>query len=534
MRILAVFFVFTFSLAVAADLKFLTRGENEWLDSLRRDIRVGVTRIPNQVLRTEDGGLEGFSIDLFSLIEKKSGMHFHYVYFDSWEELIDAAKNGRIDVVFLAQKTASRLRYFYFTDTVLTLQNKLIVNTENRFDSLAALKNRRVAVTAGSALEEHMRDYHPDIVVVPTKNELESLKLVVDGRVEATVLELVRASYYMRRYNLNSLVISSDVDYGYHLSIASVKRLPELNIILSKTLAAIGKRETEALKLKWGYIKEKKLFFDRQTMIYLAIAFGIIIPFSFYLFVINRRLKAEMREKEKAMARVVKLRDSKLNEMTKMISMIAHQWKQPLNSLSILIQSLKIKQKKGMLDDASIEYFYEKSTRQIDLMAKTVDDFRDLFKISEKRETFDLGAMMDELTVTLQPELSRHGIRVNLHAGNGDFLVHSYRSMLFQIVMNIVNNAKDALAESAEEDKRIEITLARTEEGRVISVRDNGGGIPEEIIDRIFDPYFSTKRKKNGTGLGLYMSKLILEEKMKGVIRVENVGGGALFSIVIP
>ena len=519
----------------ANDLKYLTLKEVEWLQNFQRDVVVGITQIPNQVLIAKDGSYRGFSIDLFAEIQKRSGLPIRYKYYNTWGELIQAAKAGDVDVLFLAQKTSSRLRYLYFTDTVMTQKNKLITCINEHFHTLEALKNHTIAITAGSAIEEYLRYYYPSIKLLPTKNELESLKLVESHKADATILELVRASYYMRAYNLNNLVISSDINYNYYLSIASIKKLPELNIILSKTLNTIDSKELQALKLKWGYIKEKKLFFDTQTMIYLAIAFGIIIPFSISLFFINRRLKKEMQEKEKALERVTRLRNSKLNEMSEIISMIAHQWKQPLNNLNLLIQMLKLKYQQNKVDEKLMHYFFENSKKQIELMSNTIDDFRKFFKINEQKKPFELNTMIHNLINITQPLYDKHAITLSFHSKKEENItLYNHQSMLFQIMINILNNAKDALLEKNPQEKKITLEIIKNEQHVSIVITDNAGGIPDTIIDKIFDPYFSTKTEKNGTGLGLYMAKTILEERMQGSISVTNTDEGACFVIELP
>ena len=517
----------------AYESKFLTSSELQWIENFDRKVRVGVTQIPNQILINKDKRLRGFSIDLFDIIQKKSKLQFEYLYFNSWKELVEASKKGEIDVLFLAQKTSSRLEYLYFTDTVMTQQNKIIVHMNTKINSLEELDNKKVAITEGSAIEEYIKYYYPNIVLVPTKSELQCLEFVAQRKVDATILELVRASYYMRKDNLNELVIKGDIGYNYYLSIASTKELPQLNIILSKTLKELPKSEIDALRLKWGYIKDKKLFFDTQTMIYLAIAFGIIIPFSLYLFIINTKLKHEMREKEKALVRVTKLRDSKFSEISQILSMISHQWKQPVNNLALINQLLVMKYKKKKVDEEFLKYFFESSKTQIDLMLNTIDDFKDFFKVDEEKKHFNLEEMLENLISVTQPLYDNESIQIVLHKKGNNFEVNNYQSMLFQIVINILNNAKDVLITKDQEKKLIEINLVESERdnSKVIEVLDNGGGIPEEIIDRIFDPYFTTKQKQNGTGLGLYMAKIIIEERMQGRLSVANTKEGALFSI---
>jgi len=531
-KILFIFLTFFITLHATTNLKYLTFSEKQWLQK-NREFTVGITKIPNQVLLSKDGKYRGFSIDLFHLIEKKSGIKFKFIYYKSWNKLLLASKNNKIDIIFLAQKTTSRLKYLYFTDTVLSLQNKIIVNIDNKFHSLEALQNHKVAITKGSALEEYIKYYYPKIILVPTKNELQSLKYVSSKKVDASVLELVRASYYIRQHNLKNLMITADIQYNYYLSIASSKELPELNIILSKTLTALKKKEIASLKLKWGYIKEKKLFFDKQTLIYFSIAFGIIIPFSFYLFLINNRLKKEMREKEKALQRIIKLRDSKLNDMSEIISMIAHQWRQPLNNLSLLTQLLVSKYKKNLLDEELIDYFQKHSKEQMHLMSSTIDDFIELFKTKDEKEDFDIKIMIKNLIEIVNPVLKKEQIKVIFHCDNDMYIINNHQNMLFQIILNIINNAKDALQDINDREKKITITLFQREKKNIIQIHDNGIGIQEEIIDQIFNPYFSTKKEKNGTGLGLYMAKIIIEERLKGTISVKKSTQGAFFEIII-
>jgi len=520
--------------AKADALLFLNQEEKAWLMQKNVPVKVGITMIPNQVLISGKGYYQGFSIDLFHLIEKKLGITFVYVYFKTWDQLIDAAKRREIDVVFSAQKTFSRLSYLDFTDTVLVQQNKIIVNMKNdRYTTVDSLLEHKVAITSGSAIEEFLRDNYPKIILVPGKNEQDVLTQVSKGEVDAAISELVRASYYIKQYNLSNLHISGDLGYDYHLRVASRRDWPILNVILSKTISNIPKEKIEALQLKWGYIKDEVVFFDKQMFIYLALVFGTILPFSFYLYRVNRRLQKEIVIRKEALEKVVKMRKSRLHQMSETVSMIAHQWKQPLNNLSLINMQLILKYRKGKLNDEALVYFQENSQRQIVLMTTTIDDFRDFFKVEEEKRIFDVQETVENLLSIITPIFDKHGIQIVYQTRQDEvFEVTGYTNALLQILLNIVNNAKDALlAHAAIQEKRIIIKIERKEDQIVIVLEDNAGGIPEEIIDRVFDPYFSTKKEKNGTGLGLYMAKTILEEQMDGQIDVTNAQNGASFTI---
>ncbi len=229
------------------------------------------------------------------------------------------------------------------------------------------------------------------------------------------------------------------------------------------------------------------------------------------------------------------LQQSRLAQMGEMISMIAHQWRQPLNNLSLVNQLLISKYKKGVLDDKSVNYFKTNSKKQIDLMSTTIDDFRDFFKSEKTKKEFDVKDSINNILEMTKPIYTGNEIKIDLQTdGESSYLTVGYPNALAQAILNIINNAKDALVENDDiDDKNIWITLYKKDGEINISILDNGGGIPDDIIKNVFDPYFSTKKEKNGTGLGLYMSKMIVEEQMDAHIDVVNELDGAKFTIYL-
>jgi len=232
------------------------------------------------------------------------------------------------------------------------------------------------------------------------------------------------------------------------------------------------------------------------------------------------------REKEKLM-----LQQSRLAQMGEIISMIAHQWRQPLNSLSMLNQSIILKYNRNKLDKEFVEYFQEKSNIQIQNMSKTIDDFRDFFKPEKEQVEFSLNAVIKDALSMVEPIFTQNKIIIKFNEKeNVEFV--GYPNEFGQAVLNIVNNAKDALIENSVENRIIEIVLSKTKNKVILTVRDNAGGIPEHVRDKIFDPYFSTKENSHGTGLGLYMTKIILEEHMCGKLTVIDTEYGTEFIIL--
>ena len=226
-------------------------------------------------------------------------------------------------------------------------------------------------------------------------------------------------------------------------------------------------------------------------------------------------------------------RQSRLAQMGEMIAMIAHQWRQPLNNLSLVNQLLISKYKKGQLDEKAITQFKTNAQKQIALMSSTIDDFRNFFKSDEKKVPFDIDDVIQNVIAMTEAIFKSHGIQLLYKSQNG-LRTYGYPNTLAQALLNIINNAKDALLSTSKESMKYIKIVTKKQKGKIIiRIEDNGGGIPQEIIDKIFDPYFSTKNEKNGTGLGLYMSKTIIEKQMAGRIDVINTPNGALFTIYL-
>ncbi len=225
------------------------------------------------------------------------------------------------------------------------------------------------------------------------------------------------------------------------------------------------------------------------------------------------------------------LEQSRLAQMGEMISMIAHQWRQPLNNLSLVNQVLLAKYQIGQLDDDALEQFKEHSHRQIALMSSTIDDFRNYFRSEAEAKRYCVNEVLDDIFSMVEGSYIKDGIEIQLkHTDNCHS--HGYPNEFGQAILNIVNNAKDVLLERQIEEKKITIEI-ECRGDVVISIEDNAGGVDEAIMDKIFDPYFSTKDEKNGTGLGLYMSKMIIQEKLEGKILLDNSKKGAIFRIII-
>lgn len=233
---------------------------------------------------------------------------------------------------------------------------------------------------------------------------------------------------------------------------------------------------------------------------------------------------------------------SRLAQMGEMISMIAHQWRQPLGAISTVTASIKLKQSLKKFDlttqegriaqDEFLTTAIDKIENYIQFLTNTIDDFRNFFKPDQRHEKSSLAHIIEKTLRIIGKSLDVHKIAVEIdNRSTREFI--TYEAQVTQVLINILKNAQDVLLDKKIENATIRLNAYEEKEFFVIEIEDNAGGIPEAIISKVFDPYFSTKAEKNGTGLGLYMSKTIIEEHCHGILSVCNTERGAKFSVKI-
>jgi DNA-binding response OmpR family regulator len=220
---------------------------------------------------------------------------------------------------------------------------------------------------------------------------------------------------------------------------------------------------------------------------------------------------------------------SQLIAMGEMLANISHQWKQPLTVLSILLQKLYFK---PVVTVEENEELVEESMVQINYLSTTIEDFRTFFISSTDVTDFNIVDTIKTALSIIGKTLESEQVNIDIRSHNSDFLINGKINTFSQVIINLLNNSKDALVSNKIKDKKVIIEYGVLENGkRYVTVEDNAGGIDNGILLKIFDPYFTTKFKTQGTGIGLYMSKNIIEKQMSGELSVSNIQNGAKFKI---
>ena len=233
------------------------------------------------------------------------------------------------------------------------------------------------------------------------------------------------------------------------------------------------------------------------------------------------------------------IQQSKLASMGEMIANIAHQWRQPLSIISTSATGIKLQKEMGILDDDSEIKSLDCINENAQYLSNTIEDFRDFFKKSKTKNFVNLNNLLEKTLKLILTRLKNREITIIKNSIDIEF--ETYEREIIQVFMNIINNSIDAF-ENKDYDKFIFFETQKFENKIVIKIKDNAGGIPENIIDRIFEPYFTTKEEKQGTGIGLYMSNEIIVKHLNGKILVTNESfeylnqkyKGSLFTIELP
>ena len=280
--------------------------------------------------------------------------------------------------------------------------------------------------------------------------------------------------------------------------------------------------------------RKQIILFNTAVSIFVLILFFI---FYFYIYY-HKRLNIELEirvedeiKKQKAQEEIL-IHQSRSAEIGEMINNIAHQWRQPLNNLSLTIQNIGFKYENDVLTKEELNETIDKSKMIINSMSNTIDTFRNFFEPTKNKNLFKVEHSIENTLEILSSTLRFYNIEVVKEIID-DVEIYDYENEFSQVLLNIITNARNALVSNKIEKPIIKVNVSKIENNVIVKIKDNANGINEEIIDRIFEPYFTTKGKGNGTGIGLYMSKLIIEKNMNGKLTVKNDNDGAVFIITL-
>lgn len=302
----------------------------------------------------------------------------------------------------------------------------------------------------------------------------------------------------------------------------------------------------DAFELIVGYLETHEEYELDELLLLLIILGFLSIVYSIRRVIEARRINNQLENinsklEKKVQEEILKnkekefllLQQSKMASMGEMLGNIAHQWRQPLNALSLVTQNIQFAHQMNELDDEFLYKSIKKANLLTSNMSKTIDDFRFFYKPNKGKNRFNLFEVKEKCLNLVDTSFEHNGIKIE-SLGDNEIYLYGFPNELAQVVINILNNAKDALIDNKIENAKVTCNLYKDNSFGYIEIRDNAGGIAENILNKIFEPYFTTKEEGKGTGIGLYMSKIIVEQNMNGKLYVENIDNGVSFLIKLP
>lgn len=497
---------------------------------------------------------KGIAADINVILEKSLDTPIQLIYTKTREESLEKLLNKECDFMSFETKKVHSDERISFTSSLLNVP--LVVVTTNDLlyvNDFKTISDHSFAIVKNQPMIPLLKKTFPDIILKEVRSEVDGLKLVEDDEHYGFITSHFAISNLFQNHVADNLNISAQIPLEMPFSFAVLKENALLLSILEKSTTSVLEPQIASLVKKWVPSHYPKGF-DYTIVLQLVLVFVIFsaITFSQHFEVTLQNLRLEeakkslatlnqelemLVKKEVAVNRekdMLMYRQSRFASMGEMIGNIAHQWRQPLMELSALLMELhaSIHFKKDVSKEDVITTV-QSSNNVIQYMSHTIDDFRNFFSTRNEPSEFCINDVINDALKIMSATLQHHKINVIVNAQTKNAMAHGLRNEYAQVIINILSNAKDMFIVRNIKYSNIVITINENDEYSKVSVVDNAGGIDEENFSKIFEPFF-TKKKTNGTGIGLFMSRMIIENHMKGIITASNVEDGASFFITVP
>ncbi|RXJ97624.1 histidine kinase [Arcobacter sp. CECT 8986] len=487
----------------------------------------------------------GILKDFLTLLANNSKLEFNIINKNSWAESIDFINQKKCDILLSSFKSNKLKKDYSFSNNYVDVPLVIATKHDVSFiDNIRTLKNKKIGVVNDENLINFLNKNYPSLNIQRVSSLDSGLSLVSKNRLFAQIDTITSISKKIQNKYLTKLKISGKLQKNLPLFFLINKNNYFLLNILNKSISYIDEYEKQKVLNKWVSIQYKKSF-DYSLLGKIFLVFIVIIGILIYrqrlLNKVNEVLKYKVDEKTKELTQLNESLEKKVEEeveknrekdrllsqqiklaaMGEMLENIAHQWRQPLSIISTTASGVEIQKSADLLTDEELIKSMNIINETAQNLSKTIEDFKQFYEPNKKVVSFNTKDIYLKIVNSVNTKYNSLGIKI---IGDiEEFVIEGLDNELIQVMINILNNAKDALVLNNEKtDKLIFIDVKKKKEKVVISIKDNAGGIKDEIIERIFEPYFTTKHKSQGTGIGLYMTREIISKHINGEITVKN------------
>ena len=510
--------------------------------------------------KVENGKYIGIGGDIVEIMKSKLPIPIKLVNTKSWHETLKFARQRKCDMVDFAIQTKKREEYLSFTSRYVKIPLVMATKLDASFIiDFKTLENKKIGIVKEYAFLELLKNKYPNLNIVEVDSISDGLQKVKDKKLFGYVGALATVAYEFKENFTGELKISGRFDESMEMGTSVRSDDKMLFGIMQKVINSIDKQAISKIINKWISIRFEKEFDYTLFWRFLAVIFLIALFLIYRQYLLKKQNKTleklvnkktrELKEinenlKEKIKLEVLKnnkqqqqlFEQSKITSMAEMIRNISHHWRQPLNIISTVASGIKLNY------ELEIKQSNKDSLENMDLiiyntqyMSETIDIFSNFLKEKNNSHELILQEVIDFSLNTIDVPLKNYHIKlINNIDYRNSVKVFIMRKELSQVIIRIINNAKDALLDRKINNKYIELNLNTQNNRAILTIEDNAGGIDPQLISKIFEPYFTTKHQSQGTGLELYLCYKIVTESLNGKLYVENTNKGAKFFIDLP
>jgi ABC-type nitrate/sulfonate/bicarbonate transport system substrate-binding protein/signal transduction histidine kinase len=476
----------------------------------------------------------GITSEYIKIIEKKLGINITVVPVNSLENGFLKLKTYNCDFISTIQNEDTKSSDILYTKSYLELPIVFVSTQKNLFiTNFEQLKNKKIFISSNEELASILKTDYPYSKIYETPSVKFAFQQISSNNADGYIGNITEVIYYLQKNYNSELHITGNLDYKTDISFALRKDDLILEKILNKVIGNISKDEKELIQNDYSTLKYKEINNHKSLIITLLCCF-IVISLLIIIYLREKLLKnkiqklntnLEKRILEESLKNRKKdetlFKQAKLASMGEMINNIAHQWRQPLNRINLSIQVIENILKDISLDFEQKELIDKKIfhiNKNINYMSNTIEDFMNFFHPKKVKNNFYLNNLIKK-AVSLIQNRDNNNIEIDIEIEKVIF-IYSFENEFLQVILILLQNAIDCFKTSNITHKCIGIFASEEKEKITLIIKDNAGGIPAEIIDKIFEPYFTTKFKGEGSGIGLYMAKMIIEESIGGKLDV--------------
>ena len=530
---------------------YLTKKEKQWLEKHKNITYSGTDWVPIHGYAKE-GGLEGILEDILKLVSKKLDINVEFEKKENWSEVLTGIKDKSLDFAIAAGETKDRKSYGLFTKKYTSFPLVIVTKNDVSYISKTSeLNNKTVAVGKNYTAHEFLRDNYPKVKLFVVKDTAEALAAVSSNKAYAMVDILPVAANKIREMNFENLKISGETEYKFDIKSLVRNDYPQLVSILNKGINNLNKKEIDEIVSKWlsvKYVNEIDYTMVTEIILFFTVIIIIIV------YVQNRRLKENNIKLQSTLNDLNRTREDlievqKMATLGELVAGVTHEVISPL-SVGImggsyivdLTNEIKNSYKNDEMDEEefhdyinSVSETSKSITLNLNRTKELINSFKDVAvdqAIEEKRD-FVVKSYIDEIILSLKSKLRNTRVSIVVDCDN-KIVIKSYPGLIAQILINFINNS---LLHAFKENEEGEIKIIIKEKANILILNysDNGKGVSLDNQEKIFEEFYTTKKGNGGTGLGLFIVKKIIKNKLKGNIDFKSEEGlGVDITVTIP